>query len=131
MKETNSEKTVSLPVAAVDDSCRRAKIFAALADPTRLKIVELLAHAGELSGTEIAQRLNISLALFCHHSKTLSEAGLIDIRKEGQTKYNSLNWELLNACLQSLMKESRESGGTELREQLSVTPDQLPAIGDR
>ena len=114
MKETHSEKLVSLPVAEVDDSCRRAKIFAALADPTRLKIVELLAHAGELSGTEIAQKLSISLALFCHHSKTLSEAGLLDIRKEGQTKYNSLNWELLNACLQSLMRGSARA----------VTPDQ-------
>jgi DNA-binding transcriptional ArsR family regulator len=108
MSENNSEKSKSLPVAEVDDSYRRAKIFAALADPTRLKIVELLANAGELSGTEIAQRLSISLALFCHHSKTLSEAGLIDIRKEGQTKYNSLNWELLNACLQSL---ERGAGG--------------------
>lgn len=107
MKEINSGKSLSLPIAEVDDSCRRVKIFAALADPTRLKIVEILAHAGELSGTEIAQRLNISLALFCHHSKTLSEAGLIDIRKEGQTKYNSLNWHLLNACLQSLMKGAK------------------------
>jgi len=110
MRENHPDQPKSLPVAEVDDSYRRAKIFAALADPTRLKIVELLANAEELSGTEIAQRLSISLALFCHHSKTLAEAGLIDIRKEGQTKYNSLNWELLNACLQSLMKGSRESG---------------------
>jgi DNA-binding transcriptional ArsR family regulator len=96
-------KRFTLPVA-VDDSCRRAKIFAALADPTRLRIVELLANAEELSGTEIAQQLNISLALFCHHSKTLVEAGLINTRKEGQTKYNSLNWELLNACFKSLTR---------------------------
>jgi DNA-binding transcriptional ArsR family regulator len=107
MKENPSEKPKTLPVFEIDDSCRRAKIFAALADPTRLRIVELLANAGELSGTEIAQNLNISLALFCHHSKTLAEAGLIDIRKEGQTKYNSLNWELLNACLQSLERGAR------------------------
>jgi len=81
---------------------QRAKIFAALSDPTRLKIVELLASGKEMSGSEIADKLGISLALFCHHSKTLNEAGLIQQRKEGQTKYNSLNRELLVDCFASL-----------------------------
>lgn len=77
---------------------KRAKIFAALSDPTRLRIVELLAAQEELSGSEIANQLGISLALFCHHSKTLAEADLIQIRREGQTKYNSLNRSLLLSC---------------------------------
>jgi DNA-binding transcriptional ArsR family regulator len=80
---------------------QRTKIFAALSDPTRLKIVELLASCEEMSGSEIADKLTISLALFCHHSKTLTEAGLIKQRKEGQTKYNSLNRGLLVGCLES------------------------------
>ncbi len=80
---------------------QRTKIFAALSDPTRLKIVELLASCEEMSGSEIADKLTISLALFCHHSKTLTEAGLIKQRKEGQTKYNSLNRGLLVSCLES------------------------------
>lgn len=91
-----------LPTIAIDDSERRAKIFAALADPTRLKIVELLTQCEKMSGTEIATKLEISLALFCHHSKTLCEAGLISQHKDGQTKYSSLNKELLNACFKSL-----------------------------
>lgn len=77
---------------------QRAKIFAALSDPTRLRIVELLAEQGELSGSELASQVGISLALFCHHSKTLAEADLIHIRREGQTKYNSLNRNLLLSC---------------------------------
>lgn len=89
-------------LAAPDSTEQRAKIFAALSDPTRLKIVELLAQAGELSGSEIANELGISLALFCHHSKTLSEAGVIHIRREGQTKFNSLNQPLLKGCFTSL-----------------------------
>ena len=80
---------------------QRAKIFAALSDPTRLQIVELLTNCKEMSGSEIASQLGISLALFCHHSKTLFEAGLIQMRRDGQTKYNSLNRDLLNACLKS------------------------------
>lgn len=78
---------------------QRAKIFAALSDPTRLRIVELLTQHSEMSSSEIANRLGISLALFCHHSKTLAEAGLLQIRREGQTKYNSLDRALLTRCV--------------------------------
>ncbi|NJO41655.1 MAG: helix-turn-helix transcriptional regulator [Cyanobacteria bacterium CRU_2_1] len=80
---------------------QRAKIFAALSDPTRLRIVELLAEKSEMSGSEIAAQSGISLALFCHHSKMLAEAGIIQVRREGQTKYNSLNRELLLSCFTS------------------------------
>lgn len=83
---------------------QRAKIFAALSDPIRLKIVELLAESGELSSSEIAEKLGISLALCCHHSKILVEAGIIEKRKEGTTKYNSLNQALLNDCGKSLIQ---------------------------
>jgi len=85
------------------DTELRAKIFAALSDPTRLRIVELLASHGELSGSEIAATLGISLALFCHHSRTLAEADLLQVRREGQTKYNSLNRSILMQCFTSLM----------------------------
>lgn len=93
----------SVSKIAQPDTELRAKIFAALSDPTRLRVVELLAESGEISGSEIANRLGISLALFCHHSKTLCEAGLLQTRKEGQTKYNSLNRELLVDCFASLI----------------------------
>jgi DNA-binding transcriptional ArsR family regulator len=83
---------------------QRAKVFASLSDPTRLRIVELLVEQGEMSGSEIANQTGISLALFCHHSKTLAEAGVILTRKEGQTKYHSLNQELLAKCFASFTK---------------------------
>jgi DNA-binding transcriptional ArsR family regulator len=101
-EQNDKSKTLPFPAALQDNSIIRAKIFAALSDPTRLRIVELLTQCEEMSGTDIANRLEISLALFCHHSKTLMEAGLIKQRKDGQTKYNSLNRELLNATLTSL-----------------------------
>ena len=91
-------QAIPLPVPAKSDAELRVRIFAALSDPTRLRIVELLAKQGEMSSSEIAAAVGISLALFCHHSKTLAGAGLIQIRKEGQTKYNSLNRELLICC---------------------------------
>ncbi len=89
------------------DSGWQAKIFAALADPTRLQIVELLAVHDEMSGSAIAEKLGISLALYCHHSKLLTEVGLIKRRKDGQTKYSSLNRELLSSCFNSLMSKEK------------------------
>lgn len=81
---------------------QRAKIFAALADPTRLRFVELLAQSNEVSGSEVAQKLEISLALMCHHSKVIVDVGLAKKRKEGQTAYFSLDKEVLANCLKSL-----------------------------
>ncbi|MBD1878407.1 metalloregulator ArsR/SmtB family transcription factor [Coleofasciculus sp. FACHB-T130] len=107
----DNNHSVQLPSAsqaAVQDIELRAKIFAALSDPTRLRIVEMLASCEEMSGSEIANYLGISLALFCHHSKTLAEAGLIQIRKEGQTKYNSLKRELLLDCFASFTPKQLE-----------------------
>ncbi|MBV8883754.1 MAG: helix-turn-helix transcriptional regulator [Chroococcidiopsidaceae cyanobacterium CP_BM_RX_35] len=85
------------------DSEWRARVFAALSDLTRLRIVELLAVQDEMSGSEIAEKLGISLALYCHHSKLLNEVGLVKKRKEGQTKYSSLNREILSSCFNSLI----------------------------
>jgi len=100
----HAENTQPTPflVPVQDDTEQRAKIFAALSDPTRLRIVEKLAQTAEMSGSEIAMHVGISLALFCHHSKLLAEAGVIQTRKEGQTKYHALNRELLINCFATL-----------------------------
>jgi DNA-binding transcriptional ArsR family regulator len=68
---------------------QRAKIFAAL-------------QSNEVSGSEVAQKLEISLALMCHHSKVIVDVGLAKKRKEGQTAYFSLDKEVLANCLKSL-----------------------------
>jgi ArsR family transcriptional regulator, arsenate/arsenite/antimonite-responsive transcriptional repressor len=81
---------------------QQSRIFAALSDPTRLKAIEILAKCGEMSGIEMAQKLGISLALFCHHSKILVEAGLIQKRKQGLVKYHSLNRQVLEDCVRRL-----------------------------
>ncbi len=58
------------------------RLFAALADPTRLRVLALL-RAMELSVGEIAQVLGQSQPRVSRHVKILAEAGLIDRRKEG------------------------------------------------
>ena len=81
---------------------RRAKVFAALSDPNRLRIVELLQEREEVCGKEVAEALGISLSLYSHHARALREAGIITRRKRGQTGYCSLDHDLLADALGSL-----------------------------
>src|SRR5579859_5363718 len=69
----------------------RAKVFKALADPSRVGIVDILSKQGPRSGTEIAEQLGISLALVCHHWDVLAEAGIVQKDRVGQAKYCSLD----------------------------------------
>lgn len=83
-----------------------ALVFKALGDPTRVRIIELLrAQSNEITGTEIAGHVGVSLALLCHHSSVLVEAGLVNKRKEGQTSYWTLNRDALAIALGSLAEE--------------------------
>ena len=65
------------------------KIFASLADPTRLRILMLL-RAMELSVGEIAQVLGQSQPRVSRHVKILIDAGLAERRKEGSWVFLSL-----------------------------------------
>ncbi len=49
----------------------RAKMFKALADPKRVQIVDVVTREGTMCGTQLAERLGISLALLSHHWKIL------------------------------------------------------------
>jgi ubiquinone/menaquinone biosynthesis C-methylase UbiE/DNA-binding transcriptional ArsR family regulator len=65
------------------------KTFAALADPTRLRILMLL-RAMELSVGEIAQVLGQSQPRVSRHVRILIDAGLAERRKEGSWVFLSL-----------------------------------------
>src|SRR4051794_20388562 len=78
---------------------QRAKVFKALSDPTRVDIVDALAKHGPLCGTELSERLEISLALLSHHWDVLVEAGLIRKRRVGQLRYCALDPEKLREAM--------------------------------
>lgn len=63
-------------MSGVEDRQRWARGFAALADPTRLGVLELL-RLQDLSPDALASRLGISGNLLAHHLKALQEAGLV------------------------------------------------------
>jgi len=62
----------------------------ALADPTRQRIVEMLA-AGALSSGEIAGRFKLSPPAISQHLKTLKTAKLVTVRTDRQKRIYSLD----------------------------------------
>jgi DNA-binding transcriptional ArsR family regulator len=64
--------------------------FSALADPTRQRIVEMLA-GGALCAGDIAGRFDLSPPAISQHLKTLRTAGLVKVRAEAQRRIYELD----------------------------------------
>jgi ArsR family transcriptional regulator, arsenate/arsenite/antimonite-responsive transcriptional repressor len=70
-------------------------VFKALGDPSRLKIVTMLAESGEMCVCKIVEALAMGQPAVSHHMAALRHAGLVNHRKEGQWIHYSLNRDAL------------------------------------
>lgn len=66
--------------AAVDEQLK------ALADPTRRKILHLVAER-EISASEVASTFDLTRPAVSQHLKVLLEAGLLSVREEGTRRF--------------------------------------------
>jgi len=64
-----------------------AKIAKALADETRMQVYADIATKDELNCGEICAHQTVGNATVSHHLRILTEAGLIDARRQGQFIY--------------------------------------------
>src|SRR5438105_2804628 len=92
--ETNAPTACCGPaLQAIDGAAvaRQARRLAALADPTRLQIVALLAGLDEpLCVCEIVARFALGQPTISHHLRVLREAGLVTWEKRGLWVYYAL-----------------------------------------
>jgi len=65
------------------------EMFQALADPVRLRIVEAI-KSGECAVNDIVERMEIHQSGVSRHLRILSEAGIVQMRPEGQRRLYSL-----------------------------------------
>ncbi len=90
------------------------KIFRALADPNRRRILAIL-KKGSKSAGEIAEQFSISMASLSHHYGVLRAADLIRSERRGQQIVYSLNttvFEDVAAAVASLFHLDEQKGGT-------------------
>jgi ArsR family transcriptional regulator len=78
------------------------KISKALADETRLKIYEHIASHQRVNCCSLVEMRGVTPATVSHHLKILSEAGLIECKREGQFVLNSVNPEILEQFTKSV-----------------------------
>lgn len=62
----------------------------AIADPTRRRIVELLAERERTAG-ELVREFDLTAPAISQHLKVLHEAGLVTVRPEGRSRVQLLN----------------------------------------
>ena len=68
-----------------------AELFRALADPARVRIVNLVARArGAVCACELYEPVGLSQPTVSHHLKKLTEAGLLEREQRGKWAWLSL-----------------------------------------
>jgi ArsR family transcriptional regulator len=88
------------PLAADDlsdaEATATADVFKALADPTRVRIVNLLANSEDpVCVCDINARFDLTQPTISHHLKRLTAAGVLNREQRGTWAYFSLNDEIL------------------------------------
>jgi ArsR family transcriptional regulator, arsenate/arsenite/antimonite-responsive transcriptional repressor len=75
-----------------DEAAATAELFRALADPARVKIVNLVAASpGGVCACNLNDPLELTQPTVSHHLKKLVDAGLLEREQRGKWAYFSLN----------------------------------------
>jgi ArsR family transcriptional regulator len=84
------------------DAEQLAHGFAALADPVRLRLLSMIATADEVCSCNLLEPLGKAQPTVSHHTKALSDAGLITGEKRGRWVYWRVVPERLDALRAAL-----------------------------
>ncbi len=83
---------IAAPTLDAEEAGVTARLFAALADPARVRIVNLVATRREpVCACEFEEPLDLAQPTVSHHLKKLVEAGLLQREQRGRFAYFSLD----------------------------------------
>ncbi len=95
-----------------------SEVFRGLADRSRLHILFLLAHHGELNVSRIGEEVGQSQPAVSHHLNQLKKAGLIEYRRDGKFNFYRLAPVGLDGLVATLFPNGEEPrlrfGGVEV-----------------
>lgn len=81
-----------------------SSVLAALADPTRRQLLDLLATQGEVTATRLAQRLPVTRQAVVKHLAVLDAAGLVTGNRVGREVRYAVQPAALNATARWMAK---------------------------
>ncbi len=102
-------------IVTADDAERLARAFKALGDPTRVRLLSLIAahEGGEACICDLTDPVGLSQPTVSHHMKQLAEAGLVTRQQRGKWAY----YRVVDGALHSLAG--------------ALTPSPQPALARR
>ena len=87
---------LAAPSLSDDEAEATATLFRALADPTRVTIVNMLSRSEEpVCVCEFVRAVGLSQPTVSHHLKKLTDAGLLEREERGKWAYYSLSGEAI------------------------------------
>ena len=96
------------PSMRAEEASDLAGLLHALADPTRLQMISLLAeHPGEVCVCDITANFGLDQSTISHHLRLLREAGVIDCVRHGVWAYYFLRAGALEPVKQLLKRWER------------------------
>ncbi len=84
-----------------DKNEEQAAIFSAFSDPTRLKLIMLLAHQdvpGAMCVNALAANLGVSQSAVSQHLRILKNIGLVSGERKGYRIHYTINHEAMKHC---------------------------------
>lgn len=87
-----------------DDAERIARVFKALGDPTRVRLLSLISGSAgaEACICDLTEPVGLSQATVSHHMKLLADAGLVTREQRGRWAYFALDQDALDAAADAL-----------------------------
>jgi DNA-binding transcriptional ArsR family regulator len=70
--------------------------FTVLAEPRRRRVVEILAHRGKLSASEICDEFDVTPQAISQHLRVLREANVIQMERRAQRRLYTFNPRSMN-----------------------------------
>jgi ArsR family transcriptional regulator len=97
-----------LTEGSLDDEAaeRMARIFKALGDPTRVKLISIIAASEDAEACicNLTEPVGLSQGTVSHHMKVLTDAGLVTREQRGKWAYYRVVDGALNALAESLTR---------------------------
>ena len=85
-------RSLGAPTLSDEEAESTASLFKVLADPARVKIVNLLAsRGGAVCACEFEPALGLSQPTVSHHLRRLTDAGLLEREQRGKWAFFSIN----------------------------------------
>ncbi len=87
--------------------------FSVLAEPRRRRVVEILAHRGQLSASQICDEFDVTPQAISQHLRVLREANVIRMEKSAQRRLYTFNPQSMNQ-IQGWVAEMAKTWNTRL-----------------